>query len=314
MTFSISITSKYLLFILLLFLPSITNATSKQTKYITFLLKNRLILIDVIIDNEQGYFLLDTGMDDLVLNRTYFEKGTVSNQSVTGLNQEISNLETTLVNLEMGNLTFPKRQGKIMDLSFLEDHLKEKIMGICGVRLLWKYEWIIHYRKGVIELFLLDKKGVPMIQNKELPNQVLPLSKQRHLLFVEAKLGQQTLMLGLDTGASVTLIDDRNIVLTNYKARGRCRIKSISGKPIITESGILEQLEIGQIKLDKIRISRTSLKYINQKYAMASVDGIFNPIILRHGTIGINWKQKLLYIWNNSPKEEDIIIAELVEF
>ncbi|MEN0045711.1 MAG: hypothetical protein AAF806_01495 [Bacteroidota bacterium] len=309
----LSTISKYCFFLLSLCLPILTHATSKQTKYVTFLLKQRLILIDVVIAEEQGYFLLDTGMDDLILNQNYFE-GTASGQSVTGLNQEISNLETTLVNLEMGNLTFSGKRGKIMDLSFLENHLGEKVMGICGVRLFQKYEWVIHYRKGVIELFPLNKKGIPMDQDKELPDQILPLRKQRHLLFVEAKLGQQSLMLGMDTGASTTLIDDQNLVLNNYEVRGQCRVQSIGGKPIITESGILKQLEIGRVKLDKTRISRTSLKYINQKYAGISVDGIFNPIILRRGTIGINWKQKLLYIWEDAEKEEDIIIAELVEF
>lgn len=123
---------------------------------------------------------------------------------------------------------------------------------------------------------------------------------------VQAKVGQSTIILVLDTGTSSLILDKKH---KSYLSTNNNHLEDISheayaiginGSKESISTFVINGLCIGNTQLPAMQVSFFSLKKINHGRYW-KFDGILNPLLLCHGTIGINWKKKQLYIWTPIP-------------
>lgn len=148
------------------------SSTSKPNNHYTlpFTLLHNLIMIKAIVDGKEGLLLLDTGMDELILNQNHF-KGTTTNDYISGVINDKGDYQRKLVPVQIGNLPEHMQYAFISNLDQLEQSLQMDILGIYGVDFLKQFQWIIHYPQRYITFHPLSKSGHPIIEP------FLPLAK-----------------------------------------------------------------------------------------------------------------------------------------
>lgn len=85
-----------------------------------------------------------------------------------------------------------------------------EIYGLIGYQVLKDYDWLFDYEGKTLTLIKSDKTEnyIKEMRYKtyEVPMQMT--SEKSHIPFIETKIGDITLMMGIDCGAAVNLIDD----------------------------------------------------------------------------------------------------------
>lgn len=194
-----------------------------------FRLKERLIIIEAKVDNQKGYFIVDTGIENIVLNSRVKSKENVALDfcDVSGKQQmgQVKNIK-----FEFGNWVFKNQMAYVLDISHIEKHLKFPIMGLVGREILSEFEFHFDYQHFKIHLYKLDKEGnrKRAYVDQSFPIDTIPIILKAQLPYIKTKVSKKTFRLGLDSGASV------NILLTNSPRRFK--------QPIITRETKFAQL------------------------------------------------------------------------
>lgn len=176
---------------------------------VPFILRNNLIWVEAVVNGKKGLLMVDTGMDQLILNQNHF-KGGFTDGYVSGVIDDMANSLRKFVTLQISNLPVHKLCAFIVDLDHLEQHLKLEILGICGIGFLQQFQWVIHYHQRFIDFHPLDKSG--NLLDKTLlpePGETLQLQKDAGLLLIKVQIDGLPMNLALDTGTSSTIFDEK---------------------------------------------------------------------------------------------------------
>lgn len=275
-------------------------------------LVDKLILIKGVANNQSGYFLLDLGVSDVVLNSAHF-KGTKSpDKGVFGINGASASVETKWVKLSLGSLTWKRRFVHLLPLTHLEEAKGEEILGLIGGKIFSKCELEIDLSKMEIQLEKNSDAKASRIFDvlPSAPASIIPFKLKGGMPWVEVQINQVFLKFGIDTASEFNLLSTRLYPLVEDSLYNKrvVRSRGISTKIKSVPAGKLAGMEVGLLSCFPMGVLFTDLTTINQNLAGANLDGILGFDLLRQFKVKINYKTKELFLWRHASSSGHLII------
>jgi hypothetical protein len=275
---------------------------SPHTVRIPFQLVGRLIMVKGQIGEVVGNFVVDTGADKLVLNEKYFD-GDFRQSGVVAIGMAgsigaISIKKVDSIGIEQ--LRWYNLRADLVDLSNIEANKSTAITGLIGYEVLKDYEILFDYNQKQLVLTALDEYGNTLepMPYGETPYDSLEVKLQGHILCFNAQLEEETIWVGLDSGAELNLLDRKvnRKVLDYFKVIKRTKLVGAGGKSIEVLAGKVIRLRAGNIPCSPMNTLLTSLDELNSLYK-TRIKGILGYEFFGPKRIAINYKQQKLYFF-----------------
>ena len=269
---------------------------------ITFKVSKKLILVEATVNQETGYFLFDTGVSELILNKTHFKK-----YKTIYIDQDIldiagaSTLQSRLrvKDFRMGAIRRENFNAPQIEMPGLEALLGLKILGLIGFEVIMKFQTIIDYDHRLITLTQLDSHGNALGHPSSPPDYNFKLEMAKFMLVLKVKFSNNTtLRLALDSGSTINLISNQ------YKKR----FKKISrqNRKISFQGALTSVVQADYFLLENVLIqNRLIMSYWKAAFENIShlrdrnllIDGIIGINFFRIGRVAINYQQRSLQLW-----------------
>jgi len=268
----------------------------------SFHLVNKLIIVKAEINDESGWFILDTGLPDLILNKHHFcGKGKQFNfREIHG--NDVSASKIT-IDFQFEGIKLKGREVMALDLKHLEKKTKIPIKGMIGQKLLRKYELLLDYEQRTITFFRLNRKGNKLattLMPNYAPSDTLSFSWKCHLPVVKMKWGGNLLRFGLDTGAGINLVTPKQanlLVNSGYKVV-KVKLLNMDAPKKAVPRKFINSAKLGNHILLPMKTISCDFGAINASLAGKDLDGILGYEFFKQQKVSINFKQKKLYLWS----------------
>jgi hypothetical protein len=268
-----------------------------------FQLVGNMIVLRATVDDRTGYFLLDSGSSHMIIHEKHFENKViqVSDYQSADLTGSDRDLKKTVVHFQLGNMLERNQPVFLMDLSNIEKSKNMEILGVIGYPFLKQFEVMIDYQQRKLTFFLLDRKGERKSQtsNNAFPDQTIPMEKTRHLLYLEASVGDHTLKLGIDCGAEMSVLNKESVrkIEDHFLPSHGVKVVAFHEEDLIVSAGSIEQLRIAGMNLDLSQVVVININNING-YLNTELDGLLGYGFLSRHKIALNYKKQTLAIWD----------------
>ncbi|MBS1657205.1 MAG: aspartyl protease family protein [Chitinophagales bacterium] len=268
-----------------------------------------LMMVEATIDGQEGNFILDTGAPHLVLNKTYFRRGKLSDgTSAAGITGAGSTVYHLLIDsLVISGLSYHNVDADLVNLGHLEDSKGVQIFGLLGANLFNELEMEIDIRSNTLTLHRLDKDGNRRSGSgniSSVPDLKLPLEVMNNIIFINGAVAGKKLRFCLDTGAETNVLSNAsgNKVLEQFELQSRAALAGSGVQKLDVLSGRLKELTLGAGKFSNVPFILTSLAQLQQVYGI-SLDGIVGYDFLSRGLVSINIEKKELTMYYYKGEE-----------
>lgn len=290
-------------------LPQISFATNPDTVVVRIGSVIKLMLVRASVDNKEGFYILDTGTPDLVLNRTYFD-GELSPNVYSGINDEALAFQTRNVDLRIGDFEV-RVKAIIIDFSAIESLTAVPILGAIGNDAFKDCEIVFDYVfNNEFTIYRLDENGNPLKRRAlhQSPSQTLPFLSKGSMPSVLARIGGQAVRLGLDSGSGANLVDKRG------KSQFGCCLKDLGKKRLVGFGSAVEMtpfaeisgLTVGEIHCKPMQAFVRSLRQLNSDFKGPDIDGVMGYEFLSRYRTAINFRKKEVHIWDTDYVQQQL--------
>jgi len=198
--------------------PQATASTADLPAVTTvpFELVKKIIQVQAEINGVAGNYLVDTGAQSVVLNKTHFEPGVLKTvvmdhappSGVGGVIQDV--LGVVDLELTWGAIQIDGFRGMVMDLSHLETSLGTSITGVIGYNVLERFQIYFDYAAQELTLYSLDENLEPL-QESDLgrPELITSFEMVGHIPVFPVQIAGYELQMGLDSGAAGAMLFER---------------------------------------------------------------------------------------------------------
>ena len=279
---------KYLLNILIFsFLGSIhslayENENLKGVHIIPFKMSAGLMLVEAEINGIKGLFIFDTGADALLINEIEIKGSQQIFQTIQG---DFNTQRINIKDLRLGTFEVAALEAFTTDLSMLEAHTGEKILGIIGSKMFRSDVVHINNVKNTIELYpihLINTLNKGKFQKSD-------ITIENDIPIMHVKIGNIVYRFALDTGASISIIDVDN--LRDVTELGLTKINSanvltanntqVSSKKYQLDEVLLDDISIKELNFIDSDLSDLSTQFDNDIAGILSIEQLpFSDIII----------------------------------
>jgi hypothetical protein len=279
---------------------------NEYTARIPFKLIDHLIVVEATVLNKKGSFIIDTGSQNLVLNKVHFHskyENNIKNNSTTGIFSNIDNpLQKKLSEFNLQQFTLKNKNADIIDLSHIEKSKKMNLLGIIGYSILKDYEIFIDLYLNQITLTKTDKKGTRLDPKVYLEKFVDSINFKliKHTIVINGSINNQRLKLGLDTAAEFNQINKsvNKKILKHFVPKKRIRLTGASNNYIEVLLGNLHRLKLSKtVYLGPMKTILTNLTKMYEVFG-TQLDGILGYEFFKYKRTIINYKKEKLYFIN----------------
>lgn len=254
-----------------------------------------LIFVEVKINGEDAYFILDSGAPVVVLNTHYFSNGT-DDGDAQGVSGSLQRKQIQVDSFRWGNLKLTDTQLMGLDLSHLEEELDHPFKGLIGYDLLKDFELLIDYEE---EELLLFKEGQTVYHQEKSPTAELPFNYQLHIPVLEAEIGGAMYQLGLDTGAEQNLISQaafKQLPQTAFEILETTELRGADKN--VTE---VQRLTIHESKFDgqlfeAMSFVSADISHLTDGYGL-KIQGLVGFPFLSQQLCSIDFADQKIYFW-----------------
>lgn len=277
-------------------------SVSQNTIYIPFRMVGRLIAVEARVDTQQGFFFLDTGASNLLLNQNYFEgESTIASSNAYGVGGNIGQLSTKRVDtLFWDGLEIRDLEGHVVSLTHIEETKRTKVLGILGYKVFRDFEILIDYSIRQLIVTRVDKKGNRLDRDAifQIPIDSMDFKLIGHAIVMSAQVNGVKLKLALDTGAELNLLDVRvkRKVLDNFEILRRTTMLGAGHKEIEVLAGVLHGVDLTVDQKIGMRTLLTQMWKVNDAMG-TKLDGILGYEFLFDKRALINYKKEKLYFF-----------------
>ncbi|NLP58224.1 hypothetical protein [Lutibacter sp. B1] len=276
---------------------------NKYTARIPFKLIDHLIVVEAEVLNKKGNFIIDTGSQNLVLNKVHFPlQYTLNkkNNKTSGVIRIIDDpLEKKLSEFKLQNFSLKDQNSDIIDLSHIEKTKKMNLLGIIGYSILKEYEVFIDLHLNQITLTKTDKQGNKLDSKVYLEKIVdsIDFKLKKHTIVINGVVNNQKVKLGLDTAAEFNQINKsvNKKVLKQFFPKKRINLVGASNKKIEVMAGNLFNLKLSEtIYFGPMKTVLTNLSKMYEVYG-TSLDGVLGYEFFKYKRTIINYQKEKLY-------------------
>ncbi|MCB0522205.1 MAG: hypothetical protein H6577_13885 [Lewinellaceae bacterium] len=253
-----------------------------------------LLIVKAEINGEEGNFILDTGSPMMILNSRPGESQKSSHAK--SLSGEISGQWEKIDEFSWAGIQKFGMEALCTDICHLETIAGKPLRGLIGYEFFGNLDLLLDFERQVLRLMppgFSDNMegGGPALQ--------IPFTIVGHLAVIEAKIGEASFRLGLDTGAGINLLDssrkkdiDKNLYIPAKDAK-------IVG---------LDQARSSYSVVEVLATSVAGKSYPNMQYLLTDisnlhnlsdnhVDGLLGYPFFQSGRFTINYTKKIISIW-----------------
>lgn len=276
---------------------------------VPFIQLDDLILIEVVIDNQAGNFIVDTGAPELFLNKKYFKGRREKNiEQSWDINGQVDFTEIYYTKkLQIRTFERKRMNGRVVDLSHHEKLKSTPIHGILGHAVFKNMELVFDYQTAQLTFHHLDRKGNRLAKNSyefNHPTDSFELHMARHIPFLVGFVGNKRLRLGIDSGAEINLLHQNALKkhpeYLDFKQS--ILISGFSKQTQQVKTATLSHLEIDDAIFKKMDFAHLNLKLLrNQK--TIQLDGILGSVFIQNCKMSINYRKKKLYLWQTEHQQ-----------
>ncbi len=261
-------------------------------------IRNGMMFVKASLNNQTGFYMLDTGAPMLVLNREHTGANTVAASTVTGA---FSVGSTSIRKFQWAGVEHKPMEAIIVDLSHFEGSTNLEIDGLIGYEVLKSFELFIDCEQR--QLALLQAEKSKLLQATS-PLVIVPFKLQNHLPVVEVKIGGQTLHFGVDTGAGVNLIDQKYQHLLSegvFSLGNQEELRGVDQKIRLVSSAFVYDTQVGDAHFAKMKYLFTDLSHLETSMGL-KIDGLLGFPFFQKIKCSINYPGQHLYIWEISAQ------------
>ncbi|MBK8506660.1 MAG: retropepsin-like domain-containing protein [Saprospiraceae bacterium] len=294
--------------ILIVWLTFTQGLIYANPKPISFKLAGKLILIQGEIDGKSVNLILDTGIDDVVLNAKYYS-GIKTNKTYYGINGMAETVQCKFAGITIGDIYWKSLYTEILSLHHLEEARGLIIHGLIGCSLLKKHELLIDYESSEIQFIELDNKGKQKwdigLSN---PTTVLPFQVKDATPVITVQVNNQMLRLGLDTGAEINLIGQskEQLITDNLELQGNRVVGGFSKFVKIQRVYVWKNLQVYGTECSPMLTTLVDLSHLNRSLPGIEIDGILGYEFLNQFKVSINFKKRQISIWSEDLSSHDL--------
>ncbi len=279
---------------------SISTGANPDFVEVPFELINGMIFVQAQVNNQTGYFILDTGAPMLVLNRSSQYPVMLTNTiTAAGCSGNVQVGEQVIRHFYWAGMEKYELQALTTDLSHLEVATGRPIMGLIGYNLFKHRELFLDYEEQRLILFASDQNP---LHRALTPIYTSQLTMQGHLPIIEFSMGRQTMRFGLDTGSETNLIDrckaaaiDQTLIDTIREEEMQGLDRRIRRVPVIR----VAESYWNNLPMDQLHFLVTDLCHLKNGQSL-SLDGLLGYNFFRPLKISINYQKKEFYLWQNN--------------
>ncbi|WP_194977166.1 retropepsin-like aspartic protease [Aquiflexum lacus] len=288
------------------------NLKNTPVTSIPFDLVQNLIIVKATANGKEGYFVVDTGVSETILNKRYF-KGSATGIKFYGIHG--NEIENEIWPIKLNIEGFEKNMiGVIIDFTALEKKTGLDLLGVVGNSLFKNCELVLDYTFKELTIYRLNKEG-NRISSKNIhqePQSTLPIILGKGLALIEVKMNGKKLKMILDTGASANVMDIQEI---NHIGSGSSRVREVSmagfGKNIIqVKSSKVNEWMVGNLPCPPMKTLFVTLNQLNQNNWGNRVDGILGYNFLCNFRVSINFRKKEIHLWDRESVELQLANAK----
>ncbi|RMF20669.1 MAG: hypothetical protein D6765_16625 [Bacteroidetes bacterium] len=262
---------------------------------IPFELVKGIMFIRAEVDGREGWFAIDTGAPEVLLNS---RQPTSSGVESFGICGRVRARWTTLKTLRVGPVKRKHVPALALDLTHLEEITGRPIEGMLGYAFLKNYELFVDYAQGYLQLLSPKRRHRNTLPR---PQTELPFVLNGHLPVVKARVGKRTLFFGLDTGAGANLLSSRklkkireHVVLPGPKAKLVGLSPEVRPSSLVTVAGTL----IRDNHFPRLQFVVADISHM-QSLESFNVDGLLGYPFLQATKFSINYRMRKLFIWES---------------
>lgn len=296
---------RYLLYLLLLPYLSLAADYEIRTGFETnvpLTIVGKMMLLPGQVDGKSGYFLLDTGAPELILNHRHFPDHLVTDWRVLiDLHHSTTVGRIQVDSFSVGQLYRRQFRAPVTDMFELERLINLPLLGLLGYSVIKDFEVRIDYYASQITVCRLYQQFNPLRPWQDRPaDHVLPFTMSSHLPTLSTRLADgPELRLGLDSGASVNLLHHsirpvlNKIAISKRSIKYQCIQTTVRRAPYFTIPYLVLQ------DAYRIRYWRAAVGDLSQFHkAGVELEGILGANFFQLGKVSINYAQQFIRIWN----------------
>lgn len=264
-------------------------------------IKHGFILLSASVNEQTGYYILDSGAPGLVVNSKYHHTESADEYAMHGVDGKVELSQLKSWAFQWNSYAMQGHDAFAIDLSYLEILLERNIDGLVGMEVFEGYDILIDYATGTLELWDVlptSLQTTPWIE--------FPLTYESHIPVITLQRGKKQLKFGIDTGAGSNLIDQNTL----HSWRGDVRVVETinlvgaNRKLIPSQAVEIDGLSKGQVMLPKSNFVVTDLSKITRTTGI-DFDGILGQPFLAGRMVYIDRDRSSLRISSvqevNSP-------------
>jgi len=248
-------------------------------------LREKIIVVKAKLNGIERNFLLDSGAPDLILNKRYVRQNNLLDRKSTFKGATgVGNFNLTVFkSFKWENLSIKNKKTFVIDFEHLEKVLNITFYGLIGYKVFRDYTLFVDYKNKQLQLWT-DIKNSDFTEIKH-----LKFVMDKHIPFFEAKVGNQKMKFGLDTGTT------NNVINAKYQKKISNHLRLISDNDTLYGGGSSTK-EVKTYKIDNTIVNGYSFKNMECRVESGSYTN-------RHGLLGYQFL-KARQIAINYPKNQ----------
>ncbi|HSF52522.1 MAG TPA: retropepsin-like aspartic protease [Algoriphagus sp.] len=288
------------------------NLKNTPVTSVSFHLVRNLIIVQASANEKEGYFIVDTGVSEIILNNRYFD-GRPTSEKFYGVNGIEIDKEISFIKFNLGG--FEKKViATVTDFTALEKIAGIELLGVVGNGVFKDCELVLDYTFKEITIYQLNKDGNRLSSKSihQKPQVTLPIFVARGLPFLEVNAKGKQLKMILDTGASANVIDSREIdhINTSLFRVGVDSMASFGQDIIAVKSLKVNELKVGMLNCPPMKTVFFPLNQLNQNQWGITIDGILGFEFLSNFRVAINFRKREISLWDRESVEQQWAIAK----
>lgn len=257
----------------------------------------KLFLMEVIIDDQEGNLIFDTGASGLVLNKTYFRKatmaGSTSGGGITGSTNSMS--ACVVKRVDVSGLFYDQVKADMADLRHIEDRRGVKILGLFGVDLMNHLEVVFDAQNNELRLNRLDDQGNCLDPEARAAKYDFrhELDTRFNVMTIHVKIGDKMLNFRLDTGAEINVLHYglSKKVMNTVEITKRSDIGGVGSGTTKALYGVMKEFELGNCSFGSMEVAVINLAPMCEAYG-CNIDGMLGYDFWQKGVFCINLKKR----------------------
>lgn len=261
---------------------------------IPFSVSNNLILVDVELNGSTRKFFFDSGAPQVIINSKYFaevDTNTITSGKAVGGSISGANI-FEIKSIGFYGIKLSNQDVMTMDLSHLEEAVDAEIYGLIGYDIIKDYDVMFDYSTNKITLINPEKSDFYL--NSKV--QRVPFELKGHIPVIEVFIGDDKVLLGIDSGASANLIDKQLFDKFRKSTRKKktTELKGAGKQIQKVKTAKIKTTVIGNKKFKNINTAFSDISHLNRDTDLIKYDGLLGYEILSKQRMVISYARKEL--------------------